>query len=321
MKTIKKLIIATALIGSLSMQDIKLYAMNSDTEDEGSEENASAAQEALPTPRFTTERIALVRPFLSPPGISELVSLYAQPTEEDAKDATKNILDASRAGDMGACMQALENGADVNCAHLAGTPLSRAIFNNNTQIAHLLLSHNADPNQSSGRKYTSPLEYAIRRNNAKAVELLLDHKADPNQETGRFDLRPLCLAIEDVTTKGHSLETIQRLIFAGADPLLTNENDDRSYMDMATPEIKAAIEQAQAAARRRAQEHAAAAQEGAVTEPSSETAQDARTQTYSISSARTEQMPEQVAHVDAAEQPSERERMIAARLKKFDPKK
>jgi ankyrin repeat protein len=59
------------------------------------------------------------------------------------------------------------------------TPLHKACYNNNYEMAETLLKYNADPNAKTEYQWT-PLHSACKWNNARCVALVLQHGADPN---------------------------------------------------------------------------------------------------------------------------------------------
>lgn len=59
------------------------------------------------------------------------------------------------------------------------TPLHKAAYNNNYELAQLLLKYKADPNKKTEYQWTS-LHSACKWNNSRLAALLLQHDADIN---------------------------------------------------------------------------------------------------------------------------------------------
>lgn len=72
------------------------------------------------------------------------------------------------------------------------TPLHKACYNNNYELAQLLLKHGADPNRKTEMQWTT-LHSACKWNNAKLAALVLQHGADINA-TSEGDQTPLHIA-------------------------------------------------------------------------------------------------------------------------------
>ncbi|KAG5675596.1 hypothetical protein PVAND_005489 [Polypedilum vanderplanki] len=62
------------------------------------------------------------------------------------------------------------------------TPLHKACYNNNYELAQLLLKYKADPNKKTEYRWTT-LHSACKWNNAKLAALMLQHGADINAKS------------------------------------------------------------------------------------------------------------------------------------------
>lgn len=82
---------------------------------------------------------------------------------------------------------------DPNLVHAADrdgyTPLHKACYNNNYELAQLLLKYKADPNRRTEFQWTA-LHSACKWNNSKLAALVLQHGADINA-TSEGDQTPL----------------------------------------------------------------------------------------------------------------------------------
>lgn len=68
----------------------------------------------------------------------------------------------------------------VNCMDGDGyTPLHKACYNNNYELAQLLLKYKADPNRQTEFQWT-PLHSACKWNNSRLAALMLQHGSDIN---------------------------------------------------------------------------------------------------------------------------------------------
>jgi uncharacterized protein len=170
--------------------------------------------------------------------------------EKKARQVNQNLIEASRKGDLGACVQAIRDGADVtfqscglsalfyaafyghdmiieylvNCGanvnekNLTGvTPLGKAIeASRPLATVQCLLKHSADPNiaDSSGN---TPLIKAVKNGNAELVKCLLGSKTiDVNKQNLERNT-----ALHEAAFKGIK-EMVDRLLFAGANVNLQN---------------------------------------------------------------------------------------------------
>ncbi|MGC4174308.1 ankyrin repeat domain-containing protein [Demequina sp.] len=175
-----------------------------------------------------------------------------------ASDLEDELMEAVRAGDMGAVTAILNAGQDPNYWLDDATPLSRAIVANNIEMAQLLLdagalvetdewSHTTVAAQygdaemmrfilDHGGTTTGsvnyrgwPLATAAYAGNLDTVKVLLSLSADPNvivtDEHGDFPI--LVYGVN-----GGSPEVVQALVEAGADPYLQG-SDGKTAIDAA----------------------------------------------------------------------------------------
>ena len=124
-------------------------------------------------------------------------------------------------------------GADVNQKDESGSaPLHRAVREDNTyEIVQLLLDAGADINLQGGRCGDTPLHVAARCYQNQAIQLLLDAGADVNQQNNDGNT-PLHYAVRNHSfevrnhsaeaIRNHTVEAIQLLLAAGADPRIKN---------------------------------------------------------------------------------------------------
>ena len=153
---------------------------------------------------------------------------------------------ATENGHQGIVKQLIASGANVRCRdNQAYTPLHRAIFRDQKEIAEMLLDANADTEAIDADNCLTPLLTAIAVNSYDLCRLLVQKRADIEATTGANDavkivtgsLPPLHRAVQD----GH-LNIVQLLVGAGAEkdrkvppmqltPLLIAVN--RGLLDMA----------------------------------------------------------------------------------------
>ncbi|MCX5925246.1 MAG: ankyrin repeat domain-containing protein [Candidatus Dependentiae bacterium] len=156
MKTIKILIIATALAATLG--PVSVYAMD---QEQKPEEAATAAQV------FTPQQIEQAN-----------VALFEAIYDHYIEGVNK----------------ALRSGADVNHGNARGnTPLWSAISRGNAEIVRILIEARADVNLADQYRWT-PLRWAIDRDNAEIVRILIKARADVNHGNARGNT-PLWQAI------------------------------------------------------------------------------------------------------------------------------
>ena len=95
------------------------------------------------------------------------------------------IIEAARFGSTFIARELIEAGADVNISKINGeSAIASAADSNNVEMAELLLSHGADPNQIAHHGIT-PLSQA---ESPEMIELLLKYGANPNIPDSDGDL-------------------------------------------------------------------------------------------------------------------------------------
>lgn len=104
------------------------------------------------------------------------------------------------------------------------TPLHKACYNNNYELAQLLLKYKADPNRKTEYQWTA-LHSACKWNNAKLAALVLQHGADVNARS-EGDQTPLHITAS-VSTCRDTLVTL--LMNPKLNPDLKNNSDDSAY--------------------------------------------------------------------------------------------
>lgn len=117
---------------------------------------------------------------------------------------------------------------DPNLVHASDrdgyTPLHKACYNNNYELAQLLLKHGADPNRKTEMQWTT-LHSACKWNNAKLAALVLQHGADINA-TSDGDQTPLHVA----TTVSACRDTLVTLFMdPKLKPDMRNNSDDTAF--------------------------------------------------------------------------------------------
>ncbi len=104
------------------------------------------------------------------------------------------------------------------------TPLHKACYNNNYELAQLLLKYKADPNKRTEFSWT-PLHSACKWNNAKLAALMLQHGADINARSDG-DQTPLHIT----TTVSACRDTLVTLLMdSNLDPNAKNNSDEKAF--------------------------------------------------------------------------------------------
>eukprot|EP00026_Physarum_polycephalum_P012830 Phypoly_transcript_13167.p1 GENE.Phypoly_transcript_13167~~Phypoly_transcript_13167.p1 ORF type:complete len:306 (+),score=35.94 Phypoly_transcript_13167:123-1040(+) len=100
--------------------------------------------------------------------------------DKKAKQVNQCLIEASRKGDLGACIQAIRDGADVTFQSCGLSPLFYAAFYGHNMIIDYLVNCGANINEKNLTGVT-PLGKAIESGRDLAtVQCLLKHSADPN---------------------------------------------------------------------------------------------------------------------------------------------
>lgn len=114
---------------------------------------------------------------------------------------------------------------DPNLVHATDkdgyTPLHKACYNNNYELAQLLFKYKADPNKKTEYQWTT-LHSACKWNNAKLAALMLQFGADVNARS-EGDQTPLHIA----TTVSDCRDTLVTLFMSTKiDPELKNNSNE-----------------------------------------------------------------------------------------------
>ncbi|CAO1337263.1 unnamed protein product [Diamesa serratosioi] len=119
----------------------------------------------------------------------------------------------------------IKNQTLVNCKDRDGyTPLHKACYNDNYELAQLLLKYKADPDARTEYQWTS-LHSACKWNNSKLVALLLQHGANINA-LSEGEQTPLHIA----TTVSNCRDTLVTLFMdPNIDPTLKNNSQEIAY--------------------------------------------------------------------------------------------
>lgn len=104
------------------------------------------------------------------------------------------------------------------------TPLHKACYNNNYELAQLLLKYKADPNMRTEYQWTS-LHSACKWNNWKLAALMLQHGADINAKS-EGDQTPLHIT----TTVSACRDTLVTLFFnSKLDSSIRNNSNETAH--------------------------------------------------------------------------------------------
>lgn len=95
---------------------------------------------------------------------------------------SSKLISAIRAGRIGAVIDALDEGADIEEPDIHGhngLPLRTACFEGNLAVVRELLSRGANPNAAASDGSCAPLRLATRKGHRNIVDLLLKNGATP----------------------------------------------------------------------------------------------------------------------------------------------
>jgi ankyrin repeat protein len=162
-----------------------------------------------------------------------LVNIVSGQDEDLKRNASRDLLDATRSGDMGRVKALIAANADVNIRNAEGiTALMVATFDGQTEIAQTLLAANADVNARDNNGFTALIGASIR-GHIELVRVLLAAKADVNIKN-KFGATALMFA-ED---KGHT-EIARMLKTATRKKARSNQgNKSGMIVDSSNNEIK-----------------------------------------------------------------------------------
>ena len=113
----------------------------------------------------------------------------------------------------------ISKGADVNEPINGNYPLYRALSENNTGIARLLLENGANPNQQQLNNDEYAMHYAVKNSSEVQVRMLLEYGANFK---GRFSETDTYL---NQATLNNDLEMVKLLLESGANPNELNKNN------------------------------------------------------------------------------------------------
>lgn len=102
--------------------------------------------------------------------------------EKKAKQVSQSLIEAARKGDLGMCIQAIRDGADISFQSCGLSPLFYAAFYGHNMIIEYLVNCGASANEKNLTGVT-PLAKAVESGRPDAlatVQCLLKHRADPN---------------------------------------------------------------------------------------------------------------------------------------------
>lgn len=192
--------------------------------------------------------------------------------------ASETIIVSSAHGRLDELRQAVEDGGDVNYQRSESTPVMLTIRNNHPECLKFLLEKGADPSVGTNTRWT-PLHEAAFHERAELIDVLLAHRLVNLGATDRSKETPLMVAINRqsqeafdrllvetpqdsldhrnlngetalfLATKAESQDMVARLVARGADPTVSNY-DDQTPADYAAAAGWAAGQSLLAQARR-----------------------------------------------------------------------
>jgi len=121
--------------------------------------------------------------------------------EKRAKQVGQSLLESARKGDLGMCIQAIRDGADISYQSCGLSSLFYAAFYGHDMIIDYLVNCGANVNEKNGTGVT-PLAKVIesgRPDALRTVQCLLKHRADPNIADVNGNT-PLMKAIKSTST-------------------------------------------------------------------------------------------------------------------------
>ncbi|MCX5924887.1 MAG: ankyrin repeat domain-containing protein, partial [Candidatus Dependentiae bacterium] len=239
MKTIKYLIIATALATTLG--PVSVYAM-----DQGQELQEAAAAQAA----FTAEQVAQANELLSQAlddgdtdRVNKAIELGANVNQENSGGYTP-LRKAILYKNIKMVLMLLAAGANVNQSDTDGvTPLIKVLsyIPLSLEMVNIVLKAGADVNQPD-RCGNTPLMVAINHNNTVLVELLLNHGATETiNQASQYGTKPLVQAAFNQNVK-----MVKMLVFHGSTVRL---DEELNYRKVAIETMKPVMEQAREARR------------------------------------------------------------------------
>lgn len=144
-----------------------------------------------------------------------------RPRARPRRDPGDLLVGAARVGDAAAVRRILARGVGPDRRSRDGTtPLYAAAVQGHAPVVRLLLATGADPDrESTAATEGLPLCAAVAHDHADAIDALLVGGADPNRH--EHDPLGATTALHAAAALGR-LRTVERLLAAGADPLLSD---------------------------------------------------------------------------------------------------